>query len=49
MLLPHAYHALLIKEVNEGSSSHLIHTFEGFFIVLIGLGLIMYSQKKIKK
>ena len=47
MLLPHAYHGLIVNGLKEDESSHLTHLFEGFFGTLVGMALIVYSKKHI--
>lgn len=43
LLLPHAYH----EKLTEFDSSHLFHILEGLILTLLGLILMIYSEKKL--
>ena len=55
VFLPHATHSkvervfLGISESDAEERSHLVHTFEGFGIVMGALGLMKYAEVRIEK
>ena len=50
MFLPHAYHAEIVSlRESEDLSSHLIHTFQGLLVALIGLTLMIGVEKYKKR
>lgn len=46
MMLPHAYHNLVTQ---EDETEHFIHLFQGLFIFLIGLALMLWSNRLEKR
>ena len=42
MFLPHAVHTSLTR---EKEITHIFHTLEGFAVVVIGLGIMIYAQR----
>ena len=46
MFLPHASHALILNEKEE--TSHFLHIFEGLIAVVIGVTILIKTEKKIK-
>ena len=46
MFLPHAFHQRVLSEKEE--IKHIIHIFEGLVFVVIGLVLIIFSNKNKK-
>ncbi len=43
MFLPHTAHDIILNESEQ--SSHLFHTFEGAFIAIVGIVIMVISNK----
>ena len=43
MFLPHTAHTMI---TGEEEALHIVHTLEGFVLVVIGLGIMVYTDKK---
>ncbi|MBS3145651.1 hypothetical protein J4414_02515 [Candidatus Woesearchaeota archaeon] len=48
MMLPHVAHVTVLNE-EEDPTDHFYHIIQGVVLVPIGLGLMIYSNKKEKK
>ncbi|MBI2148894.1 hypothetical protein HYU23_04390 [Candidatus Woesearchaeota archaeon] len=44
MFLPHAFHERLISQIEE--TSHIIHIFQGVIISIVGIFVMVLSNKK---
>ena len=49
MFLPHAYHSILLQEDEEHETSHLFHTLEGACGAVLGLIILVASNKSLKR
>ena len=52
MFLPHLTHEAVLSKLGQSElegESHFEHTFQGLVGTLIGLGLLMYDERKQKK
>ena len=49
MLLPHANHAEIISSISSEieETSHFLHTLEGLTLTILGLIIMIYSNRKI--
>jgi len=45
MFLPHAAHAMVLHEESE---SHITHTLQGVVVVIVGLAIMIVTERKIK-
>jgi hypothetical protein len=48
MFLPHAYHGAILQEDEERETSHLFHTLEGAIGAVLGLIILIVSNRSLK-
>jgi len=47
--LPHAFHDEILTGGELEGESHLIHTLQGIVVAIVGIGILVFSNKKLKK